>query len=86
MVSPGCLIEIYTQCPLEFCIQGDPKGLYQKARLGQIQDFTGLNSPYEPPLQPDLILHTAEQSLESCTQLVLDHLLEKSILRTGSEA
>lgn len=63
MVGAGDFYEIYCQCPLELCEQRDVKGLYKKARLGEIQQFTGISSPYESPLSPELIVDTT-QTLE----------------------
>lgn len=63
MVGAGDFYEIYCQCPLELCEQRDVKGLYKKARSGEIQQFTGISSPYEPPLNPELIVDTT-QTLE----------------------
>lgn len=76
----GEFLEIYCKCPLEVCEQRDVKGLYQKARQGQIKDFTGISSPYEEPLNPELIVETAEHSLEDCTEQVIDMLEERGVI------
>lgn len=70
-------IEIYVDCDLAVCETRDPKKLYQKARAGQIKDFTGITSPYEPPLDPEIHLHTANFTVEQCTSQVLEFLAEK---------
>lgn len=71
MVQPGEFIEIYCQCPIDVCEQRDVKGLYKKARAGEIGQFTGISSDYEPPDAPDLIVKTAETNLQDCVQQVL---------------
>jgi len=80
LVADGDFLEIYCHCPIEVCEQRDVKGLYAKARKGLIKDFTGISSPYEPPLNPDLDLDTARQSLEDCVQQVLELLQRKGII------
>lgn len=74
MVKPGEFIEIYCQCPIDVCEQRDVKGLYKKARAGEIGQFTGISSDYEPPDAPELIVKTAEMSLQDCVQNVLQTL------------
>jgi len=64
-------IEVYVNAPLEVCERRDPKGLYGKARRGEITSFTGLDDPYEPPLSPDVECRTDLESVEACTQRVL---------------
>jgi adenylylsulfate kinase len=71
MVQPGEFIEIYCQCPIEVCEQRDVKGLYKKARAGEIAQFTGVSSVYEPPNAPELVIDTAEMDLHDCVQKVL---------------
>lgn len=68
---PEDFIEIYCAASLEVCERRDVKGLYARARAGTIKNFTGISSPYEPPLQPDLWLNTGMQTLEECVQNVL---------------
>ena len=76
LVPHGEFLEIYCNCPLEICEQRDVKGLYKKARNGEVKDFTGISSPYEPPERADLIVNTGTDSLEQCANQVLK-LLEK---------
>jgi adenylylsulfate kinase len=71
MVQPGEFIEIYCQCPLDVCEQRDVKGLYKKARAGEIGQFTGISSPYEEPESPELVVHTSELSLDACVEQVV---------------
>ena len=74
MVMHGEFIEIYCHCPVEVCETRDVKGLYQRARAGEVKDFTGISSPYEAPLKPELTVDTATQSLDACVTQVLDYL------------
>ena len=60
--------------PLEVAEERDPKGLYKKARRGEIPNFTGIDSPYEAPLEPELVIPTHELELDECVTKVLDHL------------
>jgi adenylylsulfate kinase len=67
-------IEIYVDTPLEVCITRDVKGLYKKAIAGDIAEFTGISSPYEPPLKPEIILKTHKETLNECVEKVLKYL------------
>ncbi len=67
--------EVFVDCPLRVCEERDVKGMYKKARKGEIKNFTGLDSPYEAPANPDLTLKTGEQNLEKCLAQVLDWIL-----------
>jgi adenylyl-sulfate kinase len=64
--------EIYISTSLQECEQRDVKGLYQKARQGEVKDFTGIDSPYEPPENPDAIIDTQDKSVSECVQLILE--------------
>jgi adenylylsulfate kinase len=74
-------IEVYVDCPLDVCETRDPKGLYKKARAGQIPEFTGISAPYEEPIAPELVLKTAELTVEQSVQSIIDHLTESGVLR-----
>lgn len=74
IIGPEDFVEIYINAPLEVCEQRDVKGLYAKARRGEIKGFTGIDSPYEAPEQPDLEIRTAEMSLEDSTRSIYDYL------------
>ncbi|MBU0681861.1 MAG: adenylyl-sulfate kinase [Proteobacteria bacterium] len=74
------LIEVYCKCPLEVCEERDVKGLYKKARKGEIKNYTGISSPYEPPTSPDIVLKTDEQSLNECVKIVIKELKERGII------
>lgn len=80
MVMYGEFIEIYCHCPVEVCETRDVKGLYQRARAGEVKDFTGISSPYEAPLKPELIVDTATQPLDVCVTQVLDYLRGRGLL------
>jgi len=73
-VDEGDFIEIYCNTPLEVCEQRDVKGLYQKARRGEIKDFTGISSPYEPPENPEIIVNTGSDPLDACARQILSYL------------
>lgn len=80
LFAPGDFYEIYCDCPLEVCEERDVKGMYRRARAGEIPEFTGISSPYEPPQQPELRVHTGRDSLETCVEQVLA-LAEKAMRR-----
>lgn len=73
-------IEAYVECPLEVCIQRDPKGLYQKALAGEISEFTGISSPYEPPDKAELLLKTHEESIEELINKIINYLHSKEFI------
>jgi adenylylsulfate kinase-like enzyme len=72
--------EVHVNTPLEICEQRDPKGLYKKARAGQLKNFTGIDDPYEPPLQPELRLNAAMVSPEQAAAGLLIFLEQKGII------
>jgi adenylyl-sulfate kinase len=74
VVGPGDFSEVYLNCSLQVCEARDVKGLYRRARAGEITDFTGITSLYEPPQQPTLTLMTASLSIEDCVQQLLECL------------
>jgi adenylylsulfate kinase len=80
IIGPDRFIEIYCSCPLEICEQRDVKGLYKKARAGLIKNYTGISSPYEPPLNPDLQLDSDKKSLENCVDQVICLLRERGVI------
>jgi len=86
LVPHGDFMEIYCCCDLDICEQRDVKGLYQKARKGEIQHFTGISSPYEAPENPELKLNSGAMSLDACVDQVLGLLVERGIVNlTGSK-
>ncbi|KAL6056654.1 Adenylyl-sulfate kinase [Balamuthia mandrillaris] len=78
-------LEVYVECPIEVAEQRDPKGLYKKARAGQIPEFTGISAPYEAPENPDLVIRSHELSLEECVAAVMQKLTEVGILKAKEE-
>ena len=76
----GDFLEIYCRCSLEKCEERDVKGLYQKARCGEIQNFTGISSPYEAPLKPELSVDTEHDTIGHCVEQVLGLLEERRII------
>jgi len=80
IVGPENFIEIYCNCPLEVCEQRDVKGLYQMARRGEISNYTGISSPYEPPSNPNLTFDTSRQSLHECIKIMVDYLKDMGII------
>lgn len=81
MVNKGDFIEIYCNCSLEICEQRDIKGLYAKARKGEISSFTGISSPYESPDNPEIILSTGHSTLEECVNEVIGYLRDAQLLK-----
>ncbi|WP_150049060.1 MULTISPECIES: adenylyl-sulfate kinase [Methylomonas] len=86
LVPHGDFIEIYCSCDLTICEQRDVKGLYKKARQGEIQHFTGISSPYEAPEKPELTVDTGAQNLEQCVDQVLKLLAERGVLDSATLA
>lgn len=72
----GKFIEVFLNAPVEVCAQRDPKGLYAKARAGEIKDFTGVSAPYEPPLNPEMELRTDKMTLPECIAAILERLTQ----------
>ncbi len=73
-------IEVFVDCSLAVAEKRDPKGLYKKARAGEIKNFTGIDDPYEAPVNPEIHLHTDEMTVEQEVQIVLDHLKENGLV------
>lgn len=80
MVEHGDFIEIYCNTPIEICETRDAKGLYKKARAGQISQFTGISAPYEAPKQPELTVETGSKQLDECVQLVINTMIHHGIV------
>jgi adenylylsulfate kinase len=80
LMSPGEFIEVFVDTPLEICEARDPKGLYKKARAGEISNFTGLDAPYEVPENPEVHLQTANLSVDAAAAQVIRYLDEENIL------
>ena len=80
LMPHGEFLEVYCHASIEVCEQRDPKGLYQKARAGEIKDFTGINSPYEVPEKPELDIDTEKLSLEESVESVVALLRERGVI------
>ena len=79
-----CYVEVYVKASLKVVEKRDPKGLYKKARLGEIQNFTGLDSPYEEPLAPEIILDTEKDSAPACAKQIYDYLSRNGFIADDS--
>ncbi len=73
-------VEVYVQCPLEICEQRDPKGLYKKARAGEIAHFTGISDPYEPPSNPEIICETDKETPQESVEKILSTLKSRGYI------
>ena len=80
LVEEGEFIEVFIDTPLEVCESRDPKGLYQKARKGEIPNFTGIDSPYEAPIKPEIHIHNSGVDIEEVADMIIDYLKEKGYL------
>jgi len=80
LLEPGEFIEVFVDAPLSVCEDRDPKGLYKKARAGQIPEFTGIDSPYEAPESPEILLQTEGRELQDCVNEILSWLRERNYL------
>ena len=79
-LEAGEFIEVFVDTPIEICEQRDPKGLYKKARAGEIKGFTGIDDPYEPPETPELVLKTDEKTAEALADDVIAYLRLQEVL------
>ena len=77
LLNQGEFIEIYVRCSLEVCETRDTKGLYKKARAGEVKNFTGISAPYEEPLNPELTIDSSRLSVEGSARVILHYLEEK---------
>jgi adenylylsulfate kinase len=82
----GNFIEVFVDTPLEECERRDTKGLYKKARAGILKGFTGIDDPYEPPLNPEVSLDTIKMSPEECADAILDKAVELGFLAPENES
>ncbi|WP_416826806.1 adenylyl-sulfate kinase [Ectobacillus polymachus] len=81
LLGPEEFIEVFVQCPLAECEKRDPKGLYQKARSGEVKHFTGIDSPYEEPENPEITIQTHKSSVDECVDQMIQYLHDKGLLR-----
>jgi adenylylsulfate kinase len=82
MVPDGDFIEIYCNAPIEVCEARDVKGIYKKARAGQVAEFTGISSPYEAPDHPDIVVETGRLTLVECVSLVVSELERRGVIES----
>src|SRR5689334_13548117 len=83
IMAAGDFVEVHVDCPVEVCEQRDVKGLYKKARAGEIKEFTGISAPYEAPEKPELVVNTAGQSVEASSQQILAYLEKQGVIPRG---
>ena len=76
----GDFYEVYCQCDLSVCEERDPKGLYKKARAGEIPNFTGVSAPYEEPIKPDMVVNTSKLSLEQEVDHIINNIRAKGLI------
>lgn len=85
LVGNGEFIEIFIDTPLDICESRDPKGLYKKARSGEIAEFSGITSPYEVPTHPDITIDTQHTSPQEATKIIIEYLAEKNYIKWKSK-
>lgn len=86
LIGDADFIEVFVHCPLEVCEARDVKGMYARARRGEIRNFTGVSAPYEAPDQAELVVDTAQTEIGACVDQVLDLLRRRGILAQAAEA
>jgi adenylyl-sulfate kinase len=77
-------VEIYVDCPIETCVERDVKGLYKKALAGEIKNFTGISDPYEPPVSPEIVVRSSEESEEASLAKIIDELVALGYLEPAA--
>jgi adenylylsulfate kinase len=80
LLGPGEFVEVFMDTPIEICEARDPKGLYKKARAGQLKGFTGIDDPYEAPEKPELVLDGGKKSIDECADDVMKYLQASGLL------
>ena len=85
IIGDNDFIEIFISADLSVCESRDPKGLYKKARAGEIKGFTGIDAPYEDPINPELVVETDKYNIEECAQIVVKYLIDQSIIKKHSK-
>ena len=81
LMPHGDFLEIYVDCSIEVCESRDVKGLYKRARAGEVKEFTGISAPYELPEKPELVVNTDQQTLEESVESVIQLLIERDIIQ-----
>lgn len=85
LMNGGEFIEVFVKCALTECEKRDPKGIYRKARTGMIKEFTGISSPYEEPLSPEIVLETDLINVDDCVETILTYLIEKEYIHPSKQ-
>ena len=80
----GGFIEVHVATPITECEKRDRKGMYAKARMGELKGFTGIDDPYEPPFQPEIRLETINRTPEQNAQLIKDYLIQRGVIQLNS--
>ena len=80
LLSENRFVEVYVDCPLDVCEERDPKGLYKKARSGEIKEFTGISAPYEAPEHPEVVIDTSQLDILESAQEVISYLEKSSLV------
>jgi bifunctional enzyme CysN/CysC len=80
LVGPDEFVEVFVDTPIEECMRRDPKGLYARAKEGKIKNFTGIDSPYEAPENPEIVVHAGEGTPEENARRIVDGLRERQII------
>lgn len=83
-LQPRTFVEVFCDSSLEECERRDPKGMYRRARRGELRGFTGVDAPYEPPENPELVLRTDEWSVAECVEVVVHYLRQRGFLWAGA--
>jgi adenylylsulfate kinase len=86
MVEQGDFIEAYCDTPIDICETRDVKGMYKKARAGEIADFTGISAPYEVPTKPEIAVDTGSLELDICAQQVINEIMQRGIISPGNHS
>lgn len=81
MIGADRFVEVFVNTPIEECERRDVKGMYLKARRGELKNFTGIDDPYEPPIQPELELETTSNSAEENARLIIGYLVDRGFLK-----
>ena len=86
LVGNESYLEIFVKCPPEICAARDPKGLYERAKRGEIEEFTGVSAPYETPLDPDLTIHSGKEDADTSARRVYELIKQRGIIGVAKEA
>lgn len=76
----GEFLEVYCECDIKTCEARDPKGLYAKARKGEIENFTGVSAPYQEPIKPDIVVNTSQQTLDQEVEIIVQALIQRKLI------